>query len=100
MGVLYRRHAAVSTRFKHHGGKHEYVCFERPLIFCYTCLSFLDYAVVIMGAVFVFSSAWWMLSAKQWFYGPVKNIDSPVERSGLTNGENSGTVKEERSSIE
>ncbi|KAE9397933.1 amino acid transporter [Gymnopus androsaceus JB14] len=50
----------------------------------------MNYAVVIMGAVFVFATAWWMLSAKKWFHGPIKNIDSPDDFNGM----------EKRSSVE
>ncbi|KAJ3849989.1 amino acid/polyamine transporter I [Lentinula lateritia] len=35
----------------------------------------MNYAIVIMGAVFVFATAWWMSSAKKWFHGPIINVD-------------------------
>jgi hypothetical protein len=33
-----------------------------------------DYAVVLIGAVFIFSSASWVFSARKWFKGPVSNV--------------------------
>ncbi|KAF5345128.1 hypothetical protein D9757_013873 [Collybiopsis confluens] len=44
----------------------------------------MNYAVVMMGGVFIFASAWWMLSAKKWFHGPVTNVDSPRKDQGET----------------
>lgn len=38
-------------------------------------LSGSDYAVVIVAAVFLFSSGSWILSARRWFSGPLPNID-------------------------
>ncbi|KIK65105.1 hypothetical protein GYMLUDRAFT_240422 [Collybiopsis luxurians FD-317 M1] len=35
----------------------------------------MNYAVVMIGGVFVFASTWWMLSAKKWFHGPITNVD-------------------------
>ncbi|KAF9075393.1 amino acid transporter [Rhodocollybia butyracea] len=35
----------------------------------------MNYAIVIMGGVFLFAAAWWMLSAKKWFHGPIKNVE-------------------------
>ncbi|KAI0036099.1 amino acid/polyamine transporter I [Vararia minispora EC-137] len=42
----------------------------------------MNYAVVIIGAVFVFSGISWILSARKWFKGPVPNIgeQEPVEK--------------------
>lgn len=37
--------------------------------------SSLDYAVVIVGAVFIFASVSWIVSAHKWFKGPLPNID-------------------------
>ncbi|KAJ3876596.1 amino acid/polyamine transporter I [Lentinula edodes] len=48
----------------------------------------MNYAIVIMGAVFVFATAWWMFSAKKWFHGPIKNVD------GLSVGEKDDTPGE------
>lgn len=48
----------------------------------------VDYSIVIMGAVFVFATAWWMFSAKKWFHGPIINVD------GLSVGEKDDTPGE------
>lgn len=34
----------------------------------------LDYAVVIVLGVFIFSALSWVISARKWFLGPVPNI--------------------------
>jgi len=36
----------------------------------------MNYAVVIIMAVFVFASGWWIISAHMWFTGPVKTVES------------------------
>ncbi|KAJ8494386.1 hypothetical protein ONZ45_g13253 [Pleurotus djamor] len=41
----------------------------------------MNYSVVIVMAVFIFATGWWILSAHKWFHGPIKNID---EDSGTT----------------
>jgi hypothetical protein len=40
-----------------------------------------DYAVVIIMSVFIYASLSWIISARKWFTGPVRNIteESPVE---------------------
>ncbi|KAJ3929545.1 MAG: amino acid transporter [Lentinula lateritia] len=48
----------------------------------------MNYSIVIMGAVFVFATAWWMFSAKKWFHGPIINVD------GLSVGEKDDTPGE------
>ncbi|KAG9224254.1 hypothetical protein CCMSSC00406_0004753 [Pleurotus cornucopiae] len=35
----------------------------------------MNYAIVIIMAVFIFSSFWWIVSARKWFHGPIKNVD-------------------------
>jgi len=35
----------------------------------------MNYAVVIIMGVFVFATAYWVISARKWFKGPVRNID-------------------------
>ncbi|KAF9224127.1 amino acid transporter [Gyrodon lividus] len=35
----------------------------------------MNYAVVIIMGVFVFASISWVVSARKWFHGPIKNID-------------------------
>ncbi|KIJ21037.1 amino acid-polyamine-Organocation superfamily protein [Paxillus involutus ATCC 200175] len=37
----------------------------------------MNYAVVILMGVFAFASISWVVSARHWFQGPVKNIDDP-----------------------
>jgi len=39
----------------------------------------MNYAVVIIMAVFIFASVSWIVSARKWFTGPVKTIDLPEE---------------------
>ncbi|KAF4610823.1 hypothetical protein D9613_007275 [Agrocybe pediades] len=41
----------------------------------------MNYSVVIIMAVFIFSSLSWILSARKWFRGPVRNIDDSPEMS-------------------
>ncbi|KAI0940376.1 hypothetical protein AcW1_005133 [Taiwanofungus camphoratus] len=36
----------------------------------------MNYAVVIIMAVFIFASASWVISAHKWFTGPIRNVDS------------------------
>jgi len=35
----------------------------------------MNYAVVIIMSVFIFASVYWIVSARHWFTGPVKNVD-------------------------
>jgi len=39
----------------------------------------MNYAIVLVMAVFVFASVSWVLSARKWFTGPISNIDSHSE---------------------
>ncbi|EGO23956.1 hypothetical protein SERLADRAFT_362094 [Serpula lacrymans var. lacrymans S7.9] len=39
----------------------------------------MNYAIVLVMAVFVFASLSWVLSARKWFTGPISNIDSSSE---------------------
>ncbi|KAH7910463.1 amino acid/polyamine transporter I [Hygrophoropsis aurantiaca] len=46
----------------------------------------MNYAVVIIMGVFVFASVSWVVSARKWFHGPIKNIDdssSSIEEKEL-----------------
>ncbi|KAK7470773.1 hypothetical protein VKT23_002191 [Stygiomarasmius scandens] len=36
----------------------------------------MNYAVVLIAAVFLFASLSWVLSARKWFHGPIKNVES------------------------
>jgi len=35
----------------------------------------MNYAVLIIGAVFAFAAISWIVSAHKWFHGPIRNID-------------------------
>ncbi|KAJ8096330.1 hypothetical protein PM082_011488 [Marasmius tenuissimus] len=35
----------------------------------------MNYAIVIVGAVFIFASLSWVVSARHWFHGPVKTVE-------------------------
>lgn len=35
----------------------------------------VDYTIVIIMAVFIFASVWWVVSARKWFKGPVKTVE-------------------------
>ncbi|TDL19592.1 amino acid transporter [Rickenella mellea] len=41
----------------------------------------MNYAVVIIMAVFIFASGWWILSAHKWFTGPISNIEHDSRES-------------------
>lgn len=40
-----------------------------------------DYAVVIIMFVFLFAGGWWLVSARHWFTGPVKTVETNSELS-------------------
>ncbi|KAF8159275.1 amino acid transporter [Crassisporium funariophilum] len=40
-----------------------------------TTVQEMNYSVVIIMGVFIFASASWILSARKWFIGPVRNVD-------------------------
>ncbi|VDC07342.1 unnamed protein product [Peniophora sp. CBMAI 1063] len=42
----------------------------------------MNYAVVIIGGVFVLSALTWMLSARKWFTGPISNLDRETNWTG------------------
>lgn len=44
---------------------------------------FTDYSVVIILAVFIFASLSWVISARHWFTGPVRNIDEGASTETL-----------------
>ncbi|ODV60029.1 amino acid permease [Ascoidea rubescens DSM 1968] len=35
----------------------------------------MNYTIVILGAVFLGAGGWWLLGAKNWYVGPISNID-------------------------
>jgi len=41
----------------------------------------MNYAVLIIGAVFVFAGSWWLISARKWFTGPIKTIEQSSPES-------------------
>ncbi|KAJ6485804.1 amino acid/polyamine transporter I [Mycena sanguinolenta] len=40
----------------------------------------MNYAVLIVGSVFVFATISWVTSAHKWFHGPVRNVDDSVDK--------------------
>ncbi|XAR55547.1 hypothetical protein NMG60_11035647 [Bertholletia excelsa] len=69
------------------------VCLVAFLWICYTCSAFLlptlypitwntfNYAPVALGIVLALVMLWWVLDARRWFKGPVRNIDVEIDRS-------------------
>lgn len=63
------------------------ICLVAFLWICYTCSAFLlpttypiewknfNYAPVALGVVMTLVMLWWLLDARKWFKGPVRNID-------------------------
>lgn len=64
------------------------VCLVAILWICYTCSIFLlptyypikwdtfNYAPIALGVCLTLVMLWWLLDARKWFKGPVRNIDS------------------------
>ncbi|KAJ6581118.1 amino acid/polyamine transporter I [Mycena capillaripes] len=40
----------------------------------------MNYAVLIVTAVFIFAMVSWVASARKWFHGPIRNVDDTVEK--------------------
>ncbi|KDP32853.1 hypothetical protein JCGZ_12145 [Jatropha curcas] len=69
------------------------VCFIAFLWICYTCSTFLlptsypikwktfNYAPVALGVCLSLIMLWWVMDARKWFKGPVRNID--VQNAGV-----------------
>ncbi|XP_022768117.1 amino-acid permease BAT1 homolog isoform X2 [Durio zibethinus] len=67
------------------------VCLVAFLWICYTCSAFLlptlypiqwrtfNYAPIALGIVLALVMLWWILDARKWFNGPVRNIDMQVQ---------------------
>ena len=65
------------------------ICLVAFLWICYTCSVFLlptvyplqwktfNYAPIALGACLTLIMLWWFLDARNWFKGPVRNIDIP-----------------------
>jgi len=43
--------------------------------------SLVNYAPILLLAVIGFAGIWWLVSAKNWFKGPVRTIDAPAPTS-------------------
>ncbi|KDP29461.1 hypothetical protein JCGZ_19290 [Jatropha curcas] len=68
------------------------ICFTAFLWICYTCSVFLlptyypiswdtfNYAPVALGVGLSLIMLWWVLDARKWFKGPVRNIQIPNEK--------------------
>lgn len=39
-----------------------------------------DYAVLLVGAIFLFATISWVTSAHKWFNGPVRNVEDSAEK--------------------
>ncbi|GJJ07935.1 hypothetical protein Clacol_002142 [Clathrus columnatus] len=37
----------------------------------------MNYAIVIIGGIFIFAGGWWIVSAHKWFKGPVRTVEGP-----------------------
>lgn len=65
------------------------ICLVALLWICYTCSVFLlptvyplqwrtfNYAPIALGVSLTLIMLWWVLDARKWFKGPVRNIDLP-----------------------
>ncbi|KAG7819663.1 hypothetical protein KL928_002337 [Ogataea angusta] len=53
----------------------------------------MNYTVLMMGAVLLFSLVWYALDARRWYKGPVANVDEEYEGILETVGDN-GTSEE------
>lgn len=51
----------------------------RPLL-----IARIDYSIVIVMAVFIFSTGSWIFSARHWFTGPIPNIDAQSDSSSYS----------------
>lgn len=82
MGDLRCRTITLSPQPENYSTRHEYiltlVLLSPPLIIGYT-----DYAVVIIGTVFVFASISWVISARKWFLGPINNTGDSTRLSSM-----------------
>ncbi|KAH8092526.1 amino acid transporter [Cristinia sonorae] len=58
----------------------------------------MNYAVVIVLSVFIFASAYWALSARKWFHGPVRTVEGPESSSGASSSSYNGEPEEKPTS--
>ncbi|CAN6476084.1 unnamed protein product [Victoria cruziana] len=68
------------------------ICLVAFLWICYTCCVFLlptfypiewenfNYAPIALGVALGLTMLWWVLDARKWFKGPVRNIDAHSEK--------------------
>lgn len=75
VGGVYGYHAILSFWAIARGCGYEYVQRNTPQFVVTNYANTPDYAIVIIMAVFIFSSFWWIVSARKWFHGPIKNVD-------------------------
>ena len=76
VGVLYHGSPRVPARGPPYRSNDEYVRSVRNTVrHPLTRFAFLDYAIVIIMAVFIFASVWWVVSARKWFKGPVRTVE-------------------------
>lgn len=54
----------------------------------------LNYAPVAVGVTLVFSIGWWILDARKWFLGPVRNIDREGHTLSLAEAYQAGELDE------
>ncbi|KIJ33202.1 hypothetical protein M422DRAFT_183525, partial [Sphaerobolus stellatus SS14] len=47
----------------------------------------MNYAVVIIGGIFVFAGGWWIISAHKWFKGPVRTVEGPISMGSESDGD-------------
>lgn len=97
---LFARMVVAEESFKrgpfHLGRASRWVCGVAFLWVCYTCSVFLlpteypiewstfNYAPVAVGLVMSFSMLWWLLDARKWFRGPIRNIPQETEHNFRT----------------
>ncbi|KAJ7623574.1 amino acid transporter [Roridomyces roridus] len=43
----------------------------------------MNYATLLVGAVFVFATVSWIFSARKWFHGPVRNVDDGTDKKNF-----------------
>ncbi|KAF7001847.1 hypothetical protein CFC21_017428 [Triticum aestivum] len=79
------------------------VCLVAFLWICYTCSVFLlptvypikmdtfNYAPIALGVVLGLIMLWWVVDARKWFTGPVRNIDEQADHNAGSDG--NGNVK-------
>lgn len=90
MGCIHCRNVVLPSGTNHDSAGHEYVLLSTLAILRLTL--FIDYAIVIIGAVFLFATVSWIVSASKWFHGPIRNVTTddsttPVDEKNLSESE-------------